>query len=195
MFRRVRHLFVLVPSMLIVSCGSGTSGPSGEGGTVSSTGGMIQYSGSGGAAGAPNSSGTGGASGIDSGSAPLPVPEPIDGAAVATDTNDGDSDVCLSPGWLTYTSPGCGADAKLVCLREAGDTPAIGIYYCGCNGRTIMGGIDYAPQPYQFKGCCPGDSGFGNMGAYSCPLDGGLPYYTPTNDGGTEFLPETQIGG
>jgi hypothetical protein len=106
------------------------------------------------------------------------------GAAPADATADGST--CPSPGALAYDTPGCGFDAKLVCHQFGGDTAAIGIYYCGCNGRTIMGGIGAANEPYQFEGCCPGDSGFGPLGSYSCPLDGGLPYSTPPHDGGTD---------
>ena len=106
------------------------------------------------------------------------------GAAPADATADGST--CPSPGALAYDTPGCGFDAKLVCHQFGGDTAAIGIYYCGCNGRTIMGGIGAANEPYQFEGCCPGDSGFGPLGSYSCPLDGGLPYLTPPHDGGTD---------
>lgn len=91
---------------------------------------------------------------------------------------------CASPSSWGYESPGCAADAKLVCHAPSADAAAIGIYYCGCNGHTITGGIGVAPEPYRFQGCCPGDSGFGPLGSYACPLDGGLPHLVPSQDGG-----------
>jgi hypothetical protein len=118
---------------------------------------------------------------------------PVD-AGVAPADASGDA-VCPSPGQWAYVSPGCGFDAKLVCYQPDAGTPAVGIYYCGCNGRTIMGGIGSAAEPYQFQGCCPGDSGFGPLGSYSCPVDGGLPFLTPPRDGGGDIPPPIAIGG
>jgi hypothetical protein len=102
---------------------------------------------------------------------PLPAP---DGGTDALDATD----ACK----VEYLEPGCGAAAKPVCHQSGEPIPLIGVYYCGCDGKTLMGSVVAADQPFQFKGCCPGDTGFGPLGSYSCPWDGGLPYPTSRED-------------
>jgi hypothetical protein len=116
---------------------------------------------------------------------------PLDAGVAPADA----SDDAACPSRLEYDSPGCGFDAKLVCHHGNPDNSLIGVYYCGCNGRTIMGAVWGSEQPYQFEGCCPGDSGFGPLGSYSCPADGGLPYVTPRRDGGVDVPPPIAVGG
>jgi hypothetical protein len=67
---------------------------------------------------------------------------------------------------VTYPDPGCGAEAKPVCAPDA--SAAIAIYYCGCDGRTIVGGYEGPRAPYQFKGCCAGSA---LPGSVACPWD------------------------
>jgi hypothetical protein len=103
--------------------------------------------------------------------APAPGPLVLD---AGIDSSDGG--VCKS----IYTSPGCGGATKPDCWQPNGEPiPAIGIFYCNCAGKTVMGSVVGSDEPYQFKGCCPGDSGFGPMSGYSCPADGGIPFITP----------------
>jgi hypothetical protein len=111
----------------------------------------------------------------------LPYLTPTGDAGVAT-TDAGDGNACP----LVYSAPGCGVDTKPVCSAPGGDASKIGVYYCSCAGKTIMAGEEGPSEPYQAKGCCPGDSGFGPLGSYSCPWDGGVPYITPRNDAGLD---------
>jgi len=128
----------------------------------------------------PDSSGGTGEVDIDAGDGPSVVALPdSSGGTGEVDIDAGDGPSCQTQYPPFYSSPGCGVDAIPRwprCDGTATDVPAIGIYYCGCGGRTILGGVSGVDQPYRFQGCCPGDTGFGPLGSYSCPADGGLPY-------------------
>lgn len=105
--------------------------------------------------------------------APSPGPIALDAGA---GIDSGDGGACT----IAYTSPGCGDLARAECWQSNGEgIPGVGVYYCSCTGKTITGSVIGADEPYQLKGCCPGDSGFGPLGSYSCPTDGGLPFLTP----------------
>jgi hypothetical protein len=59
--------------------------------------------------------------------------------------------------------PGCDDAATLVCERLLGDAAVVGVFVCGCDGKTLSvagspdGHVIYSNRPYRFVGCCPGD--------------------------------------
>src|SRR5688572_21791894 len=72
---------------------------------------------------------------------------------------DGSSADGGCPGLINYPNPGCGAGAAPVCsTTQVLDACAAIILYCGCDGKTVMGGCGWSSQPYLHKGPC-GDGG------------------------------------
>jgi hypothetical protein len=70
------------------------------------------------------------------------------------DSGGGDSGSCAPPQQVLYTAPGCGDQAHPQCAGLSLDTPAVAVFYCGCDGTTITGGRGFAFAPYRSEGPC-----------------------------------------
>jgi len=142
----------------------------------------------------PDSGGDGAESTPADAATPDRNPAMIDGAGGGDALHSSDAGACHTE----YQSPGCGSEAAPVCTEPGADVPAIALYYCNCSGKTIWGGANGADEPFQLRGCCPGETGFGMANAYACPADGGIPYYVgPEDAGGADSVanPEASLGG
>lgn len=110
-----------------------------------------------------------------------PDPLPVDASATPDapgpspdlDRGIGDPDGSTLPGadagpcpageFPDYDAPGCGMAAKFVCRKPTMDACAALISYCGCDGKTFIGGCTSAGAPYVHKWACA-DAGAAEVG-------------------------------
>lgn len=62
-------------------------------------------------------------------------------------STDGGS--CTSGEFLGYVNQGCSEVPKCVAVGDA-----VAAYYCGCEGRTVVGGPHAASAPWLYRGAC-----------------------------------------
>jgi hypothetical protein len=85
---------------------------------------------------------------------------PLSDAAIGMDglTSDMSSDLpgCTDGESIVYLGQGCDGTARWFCQGPVLDACAAIVYYCGCDGKTVLGSCGGAsPKPYSATGRCP----------------------------------------